>query len=84
MKRAYLATILAALLSFNVAGIAKAADDRQRTEAKKPTRLTGPHTVTMEEWTDIVRYLRNVKERPDSMPDKPFRFRLKHKKRVEL
>ena len=77
MKNACIATILAILLSFSVSGIAKAADNNQPAETKKPTKFIAPHPVTMEEWTDIVRSLRKVKERPDAMPDKPFRFRLK-------
>ena len=80
MKRACIATILVALLSFDAAGMSNAADDKQLPETKKPTKLIEPHPVTMEEWTDIIRSLRKEKKRPD----KPFRFRLKQKNRVEL
>jgi len=79
MKKACIATILAVLFSFSAAVMANAADDRQLSETKKPTKLIGPHPITMEDWTDIIRSLRKEKDRPDSMPDKPFRFRIKQK-----
>jgi len=84
MKKACIATILAVIFSFSAVGMANAGDDRQLPETKKPTELIAPHPVTMEEWTNIVRSLRKEKERPDAMPGKPFRFRLKQENWVEL
>ena len=77
MKKARIATIIAVLLTFSAAGITKAADIKQPLEAKKLSRLTGPHTATLGDWTNIIRSLRKAEERPKTMPDKPFRFRLK-------
>ena len=82
MKKKCLAIMMASLLTFSVVGLANAADDKQLSEIMKPEKVAGPHPVTMEEWTNIIRSLQN--ERPDSIPDKPFRFRLKQQGLVEL
>ena len=80
LKKPCIATILAVLLSFSVAGMADAKDDRKLPKTKKPKRLIVPHPVTMEEWTEIIRSLKKEKERPV----KPFRFRLKENNLIEL
>jgi len=48
MKKACIAIILALLLSFSTSGMANAADGKQFPEIKKPTKILGPHPVTME------------------------------------
>jgi len=82
MKKACIATILTLLLSFSITGMTIAADNKQLPKTKKFSKISGPHPVTMEKWTNIIRSLQ--KEHPASIPDKPFQFRLKQKNWVEL
>lgn len=84
MIKIFITTILAIFLLFSTVGVAFAANGRQAPEIKNPTKVTGPHPVTMEEWTEIIRALREEKKIPKSAPDKPFRFRLKRQNLLEL
>jgi len=42
----------------------------------KPERIPGPHPVTMQEWTYIVRAMQQIVVFPDGTVKKPFRFTL--------
>jgi hypothetical protein len=43
----------------------------------KPVPIKGPHPVTMEEWTYIVRSLQQIDIKPDGTATRPFRFDIK-------
>jgi hypothetical protein len=42
-----------------------------------PTPVSGPHPVSMEEWTYIVKSLQHINIKPDGTVTKPFRFDIK-------
>jgi len=43
----------------------------------KPTPVPGPHSISMEEWTYIVKSLQQINIGPDGVAVKPFRFDIK-------
>ena len=77
IKQIYFATMLAVLLSFSGEGMAIATDSRQYLKSREPEKITGPHSVTMETWSNIIRALRQNLNKHKNMldkPTKPFRF----------
>lgn len=77
MKIKFSALMMAGLLTLGAAGMANAATD---SAGPGPYSIAGPHPVSMEEWTKIVRSLQRDKKSPDRQPDKTIRlfpFKLK-------
>jgi hypothetical protein len=84
MKSICLTIILTVLLTFTTTGISISADTDQPPKIMVPDSISGPHTITMEEWTNIIRSLPKTAGHPKAMPDKPFRFRKEQKNRIVL
>ena len=84
MKKLIISTILAVFLSISAVGFSIASDSKSIAEIKKPSKISGPHPVTMEAWTEIVRSLQKTDNRSVPIPDKPFRFMPKQNNLTEL
>lgn len=77
MKMKLSALMMAGLLTLGVVGMANAMNN---SVGSNPYPVAGPHPVSMETWTKIVRSFQRDKKCPDKKPDKPvnlFPFKLK-------
>ena len=84
LKITCLTIILTVLLTFTITGISISADTGQPPGIMRPNSISGPHKITMEEWTNIIRSLPKAERRPKTIPDIPFRFRKEQEDRIVL